>query len=63
MLIERHMGTRILEKPCSKNTNPIFDMTEAILQVIFIIISEGKRCRLKPGEIVTYKFSNASTII
>lgn len=33
MLIEMQIGTSILGKPCSKKTNPIFDITDAILQL------------------------------
>lgn len=50
MLIEMHMGTRILEKPCSKNTNPIFDMTEAILQRDFYYHFLRKKLQTKNWE-------------
>lgn len=33
MLIEMQTGSSNLEKPCSKNTNPIFDITDAILKL------------------------------
>lgn len=31
MLIEIQIGTNNLENPCSKNKNPIFDITDEIL--------------------------------
>lgn len=35
MLIEMQMGNNNLENPCSKNKNPIFDITDAILKSYF----------------------------
>ena len=34
------IGTSMLWKPCSKNTNPIFDITDAILQLDVLTLLE-----------------------
>lgn len=38
MLMEMHIGTMIFEKPSSENIKPIFDITDAILWILVIVL-------------------------